>query len=104
MIEHLTKSRSWSFISQRIKTPFAEVDLLFETPYGWAMVEVKSLCHHSWSAVRLSQKQAQRLRQAHLWLSEKNVTSIHLALVLTDYSKQNDSSTEVLVFDENFGV
>lgn len=92
---YLEKHRNWQLVTQRFRTPFAEIDLVFATPYGFALIEVKSLSGQEWSSFRLTRSQAGRLRRAHLWFSEKKPTSLHLALV---------HQTEVLVIDENFGV
>ncbi|MGE3756768.1 MAG: YraN family protein [Pseudobdellovibrionaceae bacterium] len=97
VIAYLEKNRHWKLAAQRVRTPFAEIDLVFRTSYGFALVEVKTLWDKNWVLHRLSMNQARRLKNALMWFSEKRPTSLHLAFVYR-------GSTEVLVIDENFGA
>ena len=68
------KKQSYQLLAQRLKTPYAEVDLLFRHPHQrqLLLVEVKSLSSWDFIHFRLSKKQKQRLLRAHQYLYEQH--------------------------------
>lgn len=67
-----------------MKTPFAEVDLLFRTPEGHVlMVEVKTANLSDFHAVRISRRQKARLMRALYFLAEQfdSLVEVHWAFV-----------------------
>ncbi|MNT71025.1 hypothetical protein D3C72_2094690 [compost metagenome] len=71
-------------LDQRVKTPFAEVDLLFETPDGHLlMVEVKSVKNPDFIPTAIGKRQKQRLQRAMIYLTEqfKTPVEVHWAFV-----------------------
>jgi Holliday junction resolvase-like predicted endonuclease len=59
-------------IAERLKTPFAEVDLFFETPQQeLLLVEVKSLSRLDWMGMRLGVAQRNRLLRAAEYLAAR---------------------------------
>lgn len=78
------RSRNFQLLKQRMKTPVAEVDLLFRAPGGHLlMVEVKSVNLSSFYLTRVSKRQKNRLEKAVLFLSNRfNIlVEIHWAFV-----------------------
>lgn len=70
-----------------MKTPFAEVDLLFRSLRGTlVLVEVKSANSEVFYSVRISKNQKQRLIRAAAFLSERFgcLVEIHWAFVSFD--------------------
>jgi putative endonuclease len=81
------QSRNFLILKQRMKTPFAEVDLLFRAPQGHLlMVEVKSVNLTSFYLTRVSKKQKNRLEKAVLFLANRfsSLVEIHWAFVGRD--------------------
>lgn len=67
-----------------MKTPFAEIDLVFKTPEGHAlMVEVKTVNLDHFHSTRISLKQKQRLLRALQFLAERwnTLVEVHWAFV-----------------------
>jgi putative endonuclease len=79
--------RGWRVLARNLRTPYAELDLLIETPAGeCVVVEVKS--RHPLSFVhgedQLPVRQRQRLERALAWLAareERRTLRLDLALV-----------------------
>lgn len=72
---------------QRLKTPFAEVDLLFRAPEGHVlMVEVKTANLAVYQAHRISWKQKARLVRALQFLAARLdcLVEVHWAFVTKD--------------------
>ncbi len=89
------QSRNFLLLKQRMKTPFAEVDLLFRAPQGHLlMVEVKSVNLSSFYLTRVSKRQKNRLEKAVIFLSNRfNIlVEIHWAFVGLD--------DEVIIFED----
>jgi len=64
--------KSYKFLRQRVKTPFAEVDLLFQNPRGHlVLVEVKTSSVSAFREYRVTQRQRERLVRAMLFLAER---------------------------------
>lgn len=83
MQKHYIK-KGYEFLAQRVKTPFAEVDLLFRTPEGHVlMVEVKTANLSDFHAVRISRRQKDRLMRALYFLAEQfdSLVEVHWAFV-----------------------
>lgn len=73
LVSQYLHQKNYHVIYHRLKTPFAEVDLLIENQKNeLAIVEVKTLLHQEWMAERVSSRQKQRLVRASFWLQEKN--------------------------------
>ncbi len=78
------QQKGYVLLAQRVKTPFAEVDLLFKTPEGHAlMVEVKTANLSAFQNHRISWKQRARLIRALQFLAErwKVPVEVHWAFV-----------------------
>jgi len=76
--------KQYVILEQRVKTPFAEVDLLFETPEGHLlMVEVKSVKNADFIPTAIGKRQKQRLQRAMIYLTEqfKTPVEVHWAFV-----------------------
>lgn len=74
-------------LAQRLRTPFAEVDLLFRHTEGHlVLVEVKTAQLQDFQPFRVGQKQKQRLVRAMLFLAERwqLPVEIHWAFVTKD--------------------
>jgi putative endonuclease len=81
------RKKNYKLKAQRVRTPFAEVDLIFESPAKeLLMVEVKSVNIADFAAFRISQKQKQRLIRAMIFLAEKfaRPVEVHWAFVTGD--------------------
>lgn len=94
---YLKKYPKAKIVGQRLKTPFAEIDILIQQDFGkMILVEVKTLSSHHFIQNRISKRQKQRLLNAQCYLQEKfeSLVEIHWAYV--------EKSGEVLVFDEIF--
>jgi putative endonuclease len=90
------RRKNYRLLHQRLKTPFAEVDLVLRSPRGeLTLVEVKSVTSFDFLHVRLTGRQKFRLRRALIWSLEKDPTArLELAVV----SQQGD----VLIFKDIF--
>lgn len=78
------KGRGYNFLTQRHKTPFAEVDLLFRAPQGHLlMVEVKTVNLSEFQVYRISRRQKARLLRALSYLTEHFdcLVEVHWAFV-----------------------
>ncbi|MGZ3779067.1 MAG: YraN family protein [Pseudobdellovibrionaceae bacterium] len=76
--------KGYVLLAQRLKTPFAEVDLIFRSPAGHAlMVEVKTTNISEFQNYRISQYQKRRLMRALLFLTERlnSLVEVHWAFV-----------------------
>jgi putative endonuclease len=82
--------KGFQLLATRWKTPFAEIDLLFEKDGDEGaelfMVEVKSLGRLDFGPVRVSRAQRERLLRAREWLENKYncATALAFAYVLAD--------------------
>jgi putative endonuclease len=70
VIKHFKNSGA-DLVGQRFKTPFAEVDLLFEKSGTFYMVEVKKADLQLFSRQLIGKKQLNRLRRAFVFLQSK---------------------------------
>lgn len=78
------QKKSYSLIEQRVKTPYAELDLLFRTPEGHLLiVEVKTANLSSFYNYKVTPRQKIRLLRAVQFLAERFATlvEIHWAFV-----------------------
>lgn len=76
--------RGYILLGQRVQTPFAEVDLLFQTPERYIlMVEVKTANLDDFHFFRVSRRQKERQARALHYLAEtKNcLVEVHWAFV-----------------------
>lgn len=66
-------ARGFQVISRRLRTPYAEVDLLIRNSSSkeWLVVEVKSSLWPDGQALGLSQRQRARLWRASRWLEDE---------------------------------
>ena len=74
-------------IEQRVKTPFAELDLLFRTPEGHLLIdEVKTANLASFYNFKVTPRQKIRLLRAVQFLAERfsTLVEIHWAFVTKD--------------------
>jgi hypothetical protein len=62
-------------------------------PEIW-IVEIKSLSHFEFLEVRVSKKQKERLKRAHLFVQSKTIKSVRLVLAFVD------KKGEVLIIEE----
>lgn len=70
VVKHFKNSGA-DLVGQRFKTPFAEVDLLFEKSGVFYMVEVKKADLNLFSRPLIGNKQIVRLRRAFVFLQSK---------------------------------
>jgi Holliday junction resolvase-like predicted endonuclease len=87
--------KSFRILKTRWRTTYAEIDLVVESPQReiW-ILEIKSLSHFDFLDVRVSKKQKERLKRAHLFVQSKTPKPVRLALAFVD------RKGEILVFDE----
>ncbi len=87
-------AKKFKLVAHRLKTPVAEVDLLFRSDAGAGLlVEVKSLSDEEFLVNRIGRRQKQKLVLAGLYL-EKYFSEIELVLAVV----RHDASIEI--FDE----
>jgi len=81
----------YEFWAERFKTPFAEIDLIFQTPEKvFVMVEVKSIGKKGYERYRVSSKQRMRLKRAHQYFCSRfKKVEFHLALVDLDLDRSH---------------
>ncbi|WP_172795333.1 YraN family protein [Bdellovibrio bacteriovorus] len=84
LVQKFYEKKGYTLLAQRVITPFAEVDLIFQTPEGHAlMVEVKTTNIADFQPHRISWKQKARLVRALQYLTSKleNLVEVHWAFV-----------------------
>ena len=70
-----------TLISHRMRSPYAEVDLLFETAAGdFILIEVKSVDRDLWGWPPLTTGQCMRLERARFWLESRSKRSVLLVV------------------------
>lgn len=77
-------NKGYELLAQRVRTPFAEVDLLFRAPEGHVlMVEVKTTNLADFQPFRISRKQKARLVRALYFLADHldSLVEVHWAFV-----------------------
>ncbi|WP_413578665.1 YraN family protein [Bdellovibrio sp. HCB290] len=78
-------NRNYLLLKQRVKTPFAEIDLLFQTPdrKKLLMVEVKTANQTTFYNARISPRQKYRLMGAATFLASRFncLVEVHWAFV-----------------------
>ena len=82
VLQFLIKN-GWSLTSQRLKTPYAEIDLLVCKDDLYKVVEVKSINNEEFLEYRLNYKQKARLKKAIEYLIREldKVVFFELAIV-----------------------
>ncbi len=66
-------------MGHRVRTPFAEVDILFLSSKGQiVLLEVKSLSKWAWIETRLTQKQLNRIKRAAFYLEAQFGQSVQI--------------------------
>lgn len=83
-VQNYYLKKGYEVLGQRIKTPYAEVDLILKTPQGHAlMVEVKTTNLCEFQNYRISRNQKCRLLRALQFLSDKleTLVEVHWAFV-----------------------
>ncbi len=85
-VEKLFLENGFRLFSKRLKTPFAEVDLVFTKNHKAYLVEVKSLGQLDFSLVRISKTQKERLLRARIWIENlwNRDAALAFAYVLTN--------------------
>jgi putative endonuclease len=78
-------NRNYQLLKRRVKTPFAEIDLLFRTPdrKNLLMVEVKTANQATFYNARISPRQKFRLKGAAVFLAARFncLVEVHWAFV-----------------------
>lgn len=70
-VQEYYQARGFKLLKHRLKTPFAEVDLLLQSKNGdVVLVEVKSANVEDFQIFRITPKQKKRLERALIFLSE----------------------------------
>jgi len=83
-------------LKTRWRTVYAEIDLIAESTRGEIWIfEIKTLSHFDFLTVRVSRKQKERLKRAHMFVQSKTVKPVRLALAFVD------KAGNVIIF-ENF--
>lgn len=78
VLEDLRK-KSCTILGHRVRTPFAEVDILFLSSKGQiVLLEVKSLSKWAWIETRLTQKQLNRIKRAAFYLEAQFGQSVQI--------------------------
>jgi Holliday junction resolvase-like predicted endonuclease len=104
----VAKNRVFEFseclLHHRLKTPYAEVDLLFARSDGRLnLVEVKSfnssIYGDFWADSLLPLKQSMRLKRAHHWLSEKFHKEVILSLSVVKFDDRGLIDISHIVID-----
>ncbi len=73
--------KNCKIIGHRIKTPFAEVDILFRSTKGViVLLEVKSLSKWVWLESRVTKKQSDRLKRAATFIESRYNESVQICL------------------------
>jgi Holliday junction resolvase-like predicted endonuclease len=67
-------------IAHRLRTPYAELDLVFETREGFTVIEVKSVGADLWGRPPLTRSQRIRLERARFWLESRARAKVRLLL------------------------
>ncbi|MGE5085464.1 MAG: YraN family protein [Bacillota bacterium] len=79
------QNKKYHLLQQRLKTPFAEVDLLFRSPDGrhLLLVEVKTANQGTFYSARITSRQKYRLLGAASFLAERyrTLVEVHWAFV-----------------------
>jgi Holliday junction resolvase-like predicted endonuclease len=78
-------AKKFVVLKRRFRTKYAEMDLLVESPNHeiW-ILEIKTLSHADFLGVRVSWKQKERLKRAHLFIQSRTRKPVRLALVFVD--------------------
>jgi len=77
--------KNFKVLKRRFRTTYAELDLILESPKQEIFVlEIKTISHFDFLDVRVSQKQKDRLKRAHMFLQSKTLKEVRLCLVFVD--------------------
>ena len=68
LVENFFCNYGFDLFSKRLKTPLAEIDLVFIKNNKTYLIEVKSLGRLDFSLVRISRSQKERLLRARIWI------------------------------------
>jgi Holliday junction resolvase-like predicted endonuclease len=84
LVKHDLEKKGYIILQQRLRTPFAEVDIFAEDLLNQrlAIIEVKSLANPDWASDRLKSSQEQRLQNARNYLGELHSKKCVLLLAL----------------------
>ena len=75
------KLKNCEILGHRIKTPFAEVDVLFRSSKSKViLLEVKSLSKWVWIESRLTKKQSERLKRAAIYFENRLGESVQICV------------------------
>ena len=74
----------WEVLGQRIKTPYAEIDLLVIKNNIIKIIEVKSIRNKEFMSHRISVRQKQRLSQAYGYFSNKFSKTVEIEIAFVD--------------------
>ena len=78
VLEDLNK-RNCAIIGERLRTPFAEVDILFRSAKGKVvLLEVKTLSKWVWLETRITKSQKTRLKRAASFIENKLGESVQV--------------------------
>ena len=87
--------RGFRVLKTRWRTTYAEIDLIVESPQKEILIlEIKSLSHFDFLDVRVSKKQKERLKRAHLFVQSKTPKPVHLILAFVN------SKGEILLVED----
>lgn len=84
------EQKGWKILGRRVKSPYAEVDILASKFEGRninetiKMIEVKSVSNRDYLFLRLSNRQRVRLHQALVYFSHKWKKDIELHIAFVD--------------------
>lgn len=84
VVRKFYERQGYELLAQRLRTPFAEIDLLFKTEVGHVlMVEVKTSNISDFQPHRISKKQKERQKRALLYLTSQLecLVEVHWAFV-----------------------
>lgn len=89
------RTRGYLLVARRLKTPYAEIDLLIRNPVSkeWLVVEVKSSLWPDGLALGLSRKQRARLWRASLWIQDE------LVQILSEWTLKPEALEDLVTED-----
>jgi Holliday junction resolvase-like predicted endonuclease len=89
------KSKNFVILKSRLRTAYAEIDLIVESrDHEIWILEIKTLSHFDFLNVRISRKQKERLKRAHLFIQSRTSKPVRLALAYVD------ARGDVLLFED----
>ncbi|GIL17489.1 MAG: hypothetical protein BroJett040_12400 [Oligoflexia bacterium] len=86
VLDHYTQQLGYTKLHHRLRTPFAEVDLVLRSPQGvLTIIEVKTCINFEYLGMRIKKDQMSRLKRVIRYFSEREFSvDFHYAVVSHD--------------------